>query len=158
MKYSCLFLLAVFLTACSSEPKEAAKAPPAPAKREAPKPRDERHRFPSANQVDSKVEPDHLLGHEWMRGGNVATYKKGKQEYQLIVVRTGGPEAAAIMLLDFKNHMENPKLIAHFGGYFGRDGGKPAFVFAKGDYFAGVIGLPEQQADMVARDFAARLN
>ena len=49
-------------------------------------------------------------------------------------------------------------MIAHFGGYFGNDGGKPAFLFAKNEWFCGVIGLPMADADARAREFAGRLN
>jgi hypothetical protein len=43
------------------------------------------------------------------------------------------------------------------GGYFGTDAGKPVYVFAKLKYLAGVVGLPEDLADPVARQLAARL-
>jgi hypothetical protein len=38
------------------------------------------------------------------------------------------------------------------------DQGKPAFIFAKGPYVAGVVGLTEEKADMEGRKLAARLS
>ena len=67
-------------------------------------------------------------------------------------------EAAALLLFDYKKRMENPKLIPHFGGYYGKDGDRMVFVFAKGSWVAGVAGLPEKDADLAARELAARLN
>jgi hypothetical protein len=60
--------------------------------------------------------------------------------------------------MDFKDRLEGAKFIATFGGYFGLDGQTPVFLFPIGSYLAGIVGLPQQEADQVARDFAARLN
>jgi hypothetical protein len=65
---------------------------------------------------------------------------------------------AAVLLLDFKKQLANPKVIAHFGGYFGKDGDKPTFLFAKNEWLCGVIGLPLADADARGREFASRLN
>ena len=157
MRTLTLFLacLAVLLSGCASEPKPAA-APPAVKK--AAKPVDDTHRFPSTNQVGSKVVDDHLLGHDFLPGGNIAHYKLGKQEYDLILIKTKSPMDAAVLLLDFKKQLASPKVIAHFGGYFGKDGDKPAFLFAKNEWLCGVIGLPLADADARGREFASRLN
>jgi len=146
---------ALLLVGCASETKPAA-APPVVKK--AAKPSDETHRFPAANQVDAKLVDEHLLGHDFLPGGNIAHYKLGKQEYDLLLIKTKSPTDAAILLLNFKNKLEAPKMIAHFGGYFGKDGGKPVFLFAKNEWFCGVIGLPMADADARAREFAGRLN
>lgn len=119
---------------------------------------DETHRFPVEGRLEAKVVEDHVLGREFLPGGNVARYRRGKQEFDMFVIRTSVPEAAALMLFDYKKRMENPKLIAHFGGYYGKDGERMVFVFAKGVWVAGVAGLPEKDADMAARELAARLN
>ncbi len=144
----------LLMAACSTGPKSA----PTPVKKAAVRPADETRRFPAADKVESQVVDDHLLGHDFLPGGNIAHYKKGKQEYDLILIKTSGPEAAALLLLDYKHKLAEPKLIAHFGGYAGKDGDRPAFVFAKGAWLCGVIGLPEAEADMVARELAARVN
>ena len=146
---------ALLLTGCASVPTPAGTPPTV--KRAAP-PSDETHHFPAANLVKAQVIGDHLLGHNFLPGGNIARYKMGKREFDLILIKTKSPIAAAVLLLDFKNYLEGPKVIAHFGGYFGKDGGRPAFVFAKNEWFCGVIGLPEGDADARAREFASRLN
>ena len=46
---------------------------------------------------------------------------------------------AGTKLFDYKNTLADPKFVAHFGGYFGTDGGKPVFLFSKGKYVAGII-------------------
>ncbi len=114
--------------------------------------------FPAEGRVEAKVVEDHVLGREFLPGGNVAHYKRGKQEFDMFLIRTSVPEAAALLLFDYKKRMENPKLIAHFGGYYGKDGDRMVFVFAKGAWVAGVAGLPEKDADLAARELAARLN
>ena len=67
-----------------------------------------------------------------------------------------GPEAA-VLLLDWKAAMSNATFEAGFGGYSGEDAGKSTFVFTKGTWIAGVVGLPEKDAYAAARDLAARL-
>ena len=68
------------------------------------------------------------------------------------------PEAAALLLFDFKSHLRDAKFLPHMGGYFGLDGAAPVYLFQKGAFLAGFVGLPEKQADPLARQFAARLN
>ena len=53
--------------------------------------------------------------------------------------------------------MNDSKLIASFGGYFGQSDGRPVFVFSKGAWIAGIAGLPEKGADAQARLLAAQL-
>jgi hypothetical protein len=147
--------LALLLTGCAPETKPAAA--PAPAKKAA-KPSDETRRLPSADRVEAKVVEDHLLGYEFLPGGSTGHYKQGKVEYDLILVKTGSPTDAAILLLNTKNELENAKLIPHFGGYFGKREGKEMFAFTKNNWFCGVSGLNEAAADAKAREFAARLD
>lgn len=134
--------------------KKAAATPP----KKKPAVADYTHRFPAADRVEAKVVEDHLLGKDFLPGGNIARYRKGKQEYEMFLIRASVPEAAALMLIDYKKRLENPKIIAHFGGYYGKDGDRMVFIFAKGPWFAGVAGLPEKEADLAARELAARLN
>jgi hypothetical protein len=53
--------------------------------------------------------------------------------------------------------LADAKFLPSFGGYFGMDGETPWFVFVKGRYLAGVVGLPQEEADLVARELAARI-
>ncbi len=145
----------VTLAGCGAEPKV---GPATATKKDSPKPADETRRFPKTNFVDSKVVDRGLLGKSFMPGGTLATYKKGATEYQLFLAKTRTPTNAAILLSDWQKALSGAKLIPSFGGYFGLDAEKPVFVFAKGDWIAGIAGLPEKEADIVARTFAALLN
>ncbi len=149
---------ALLAAGCGSAPesRNEAEAPkPAP---KAGLPFDETLKFPSRDRVDVKVYAAPLLGKSFLPGGNVAHYKRGKKEWDLFLVKASDAGAAALLLLDYKKQMTDTRVIAHFGGFAGSDGGTPAFVFAKGRWLAGVRGLPEKEADAAAREFAARIN
>jgi hypothetical protein len=148
-----LSLATIFLAGCGPEPK-----PAPPVKKAAAKPADATRYFTATNRVEVKIVDDHLFGHDFLPGGNIAHYSKGKQEYDVFLIKTSGPEAAALLLLDYKQKLTNPKVIAIFGGFAGKDGDRPAFLFAKGPWLCGVLDLPEAEADLVSRDLAARLN
>ena len=148
-------LATLALAACTPKPEPAPA--PAPVKKAA-RPPDDTHRFPAQNQVESKLVTEPLYGHPFLPAGNIATYKKGSSQYELLLVRAASPTDAAILLLDYKKALQNPKLIAHFGGYFGQDNGRSVFVFTKTRWLAAVVGLPEAEADAIARTFAARLD
>lgn len=155
MLLSAIAVSLLVLAGCGgSAPEKKAAAPPA----KKPAVADETHHFPATDRIEVKVVEDHLLGKDFLPGGNIARYRKGKQEYEMFLIRASVPEAAALMLIDYKKRLENPKIIAHFGGYYGKDGDRMVFVFAKGPWFAGVVGLPEKEADLAARELAARLN
>lgn len=141
------------LISCGSEPKKETPVAVAPA----PTVHDETRRFPVASLVDTKVVPQQLLGKPFMPGGTVANYKKGKTEWSLFVAQFPNSVDAAIALPDWRKALADSKLEPSFGGYFGQDGGQPVFVFAKGEWIAGVKGLPEKEADAQARLLAAKL-
>lgn len=158
MKPTALFsacAVALLLSACgpSTPPEPPKKAAPAH-----PKPVDQSRRFPAANRAEVTLIETSLYGKEFLPGGNIARYKRGAREYEMFLIRAASANAAATLLFDFKSQLANPKFIAHFGGYFGDDAGVPTFLFSKGSWLAGVRGLPEADADTVARDFAARLD
>ncbi len=119
---------------------------------------DQRWKFPQANQVSAQVVDDHLLGKPFLPGGNLADYNDKGKQYQLFLVRTASPEEAMGLLFELKKSMTESKFVAHMGGYFGTDGAKTIYTFQKGPYLAGVVGLPEVEADLLGRQFAARLN
>ena len=125
---------------------------------ETPKPRDETRRFPLANQVGTKVVLAKLMGKDFMPGGTIAHYKKGKLESDMFVAKLASPMDAAITLPDWRKALANVKPVPSFGGLFGQDGGRRVFVFTKGAWVAGIAGLPEKQADTEARTLAGRLN
>src|SRR5579871_5094821 len=111
---------------------------------------DETRRFPLANRVDTQVSATHLLGKTFMPGGTLARYKRGKIEYSMFVAKAATAQDAAFVLLDWHKALTGSKIIPSFGGYFGNDAGHPVFVFAKGLWVAGVVGLPEKDADLAA--------
>lgn len=145
-----------FLISCGGESKAPAPAPAAQA--EAPKPSDESRRFPKANLVDTRVVDQHLLGKTFMPGGTLARYKKGRLEYEMFAAKLPTPLDAAVILPDWRKALTEAKVEASFGGYSGEDGGRPVFVFVKGQWIAGVAGLPPKEADQQARGLAARLD
>jgi hypothetical protein len=148
-----LFAAVVLLAGCgASEKKAAAPPPPQPVK-------DDRLLLLAAHQTSAKVVPDHLLGKVALPGGTIGDYHDGGKKYQLFVIETATAQDAAFLLLDFKPLLTDPAYIAFMGGYFGPDAtnGTPIWVFAKGKYLAGVVGLPRDPADALAREFAARL-
>ena len=100
---------------------------------------------------------DNLLGQEYLPGGNLASYENGGKSYQLFLTAFADNEKSAFALLDAQEALTEAKFVASFGGYYGLEGGTPWFVFGKGKHFAGVVGLPQDEADLVAREFAARI-
>jgi hypothetical protein len=121
-------------------------------------PVDESRRLSMTNRTKAEVIPKALLGKSFMPGGTLATYKKGTKEYRVFVTKLKDPTTAAILLLDWKKVLQGAKLVPSFGGYFGMDGGQPVFVFTKGQWMAGTVGLTEKEADAEARVLATRLN
>ncbi|MCC6343090.1 MAG: hypothetical protein IT166_12880 [Bryobacterales bacterium] len=146
-----LFLL---LGACGPAPRPAPPSKPA----EPPKPADESRRFPKDNLVETKVVGSALLGKPFMPGGTLARYRKGTREFVMFAGKLPSPTDAALLLLDWKKSLTGAKLVPSFGGYFGMDDKRPLFVFPKGNWIAGVAGLPEKEADLQARALASRLN
>ena len=157
MRFFAAIFGVVILSSCGSTP---APAPAETAKKAEPaaKPLDESRRFPKENRTQTKVVDEKLMGKAFMPGGTLAELKKGSTEYQMFVAQTPGPTDAAILLLDWKNALSGAKLVPSFGGYFGTDAGRPVFVFTKGAWIAGIVGLAEKQADAQARLLAAQLN
>ena len=114
--------------------------------------------MPLENRVSAAVVDDHMLDRAWLPGGTLGHYKKGAKEWDLILMKADSPTAAAVWLLDYKRELDGAKLVPSFGGFYGTDKGRPAFVFTKGAWFAAVMGLSEAEADVVARPFALRIN
>lgn len=153
-------ILAMVLAASCGGPSE--EAPAAAETKQAappvPKPPDESRRFPSANQVSLEIVDNHLLGKDFLPGGNLAEYEREGKKYQQFLITCDSPDEATFLMMDFKNEFRDAKFIGHFGGYFGFDGDTPVLLFPRNNYLAGIAGLPQDEADLVARDFAARLN
>lgn len=144
----------LLLAGCGGEPARKAQVVAEPA---AVKPTDEGRRFPTENQVQMRLLERELLGPGFAPGGNVAEYRKGRQAYKLFLTRAATAGKAGLLLFDLKGTMAEPKFVPSFGGYYGALNGQPVFAFAKGRSVAGVVGLPQADADAVARVFATRL-
>lgn len=148
--------LVILLSSCDSKPAPVVTETPKVA--EMPRPSDESRRFPKTNLVSTVVVEKELLGKPFMPGGTLAQYKKGKTEYDVFISKTASANDAALILPDWRKVLTDPKLIPSFGGYFGRDAGRPVFVFSKGAWIAGIAGLPEKDANVEARKLAAKLD
>jgi hypothetical protein len=149
---------AVLLVSCGGEQKTAAPVEQAAKKAPPPKPADETRHIPKTNLVDSKVIPAALMEKSFMPGGTLGHYKNGKTEYDIFVARMPSAVDAAVLLPDWRKTLTDSKLVPSFGGYFGADAGRPVFVFTRDFWIAGIVGLPEKQADLVARSLAPMLN
>lgn len=155
MRTTVLFLL-LGLVACSGPvPEKAASSAPKPVVHDPPV--DLATKFPLAGQTSIQIISDHLLGKDFMPGGNLATYKTAAGDYQIFLLKMADAQKAAFLLLDWKSAMPDAKYLASMGGYFGDDQGKPLYLFAKGPYLAGFVGLSEEKADPEARRLAAKL-
>jgi hypothetical protein len=158
MRIAIFFAAAIALTLASCGPDSKPAPAPVAEKQKAPKPPDESRRLPKANLVEAKVTDEPLLGKTFMPAGTVAHYKNGKTEYDVFVAKLASPDAAAFLLPDWSKALTNSKSVPSFGGYFGQDGDRPVFVFARGRWIAGICGLPQDDADAVARTLASYLD
>jgi len=133
--------------------------PPSSKKEEAPPPvKDNISLLPTADRVNVQIVPNHLLGIEALPGGTLGDYQTRKKKYQLFIIEADSNQKAAFMDTDLRDALKNPEYIAYMGGYFGDRNGTPIYGFAKLQYLAGVVGLPKDEADPIARQLAARLH
>ncbi len=145
-------LLSIGLAGCGSSPQPAAKTEETP-----PPVKDDTGLLPLAGRANARVVPNHLLGIKALPGGSIADYEKDGKKYQLFVIEGDSNQKAAFMVTDLRDALKNPEYIAYMGGYFGDLNGAPVYGFAKLQYVAGVVGLPKDEADPIARQLAARL-
>ncbi len=150
---------ALVLVSCGGDTqKPAPEAPAAPAAMKVAKPVDETRRFPMDGREKVDVVEDHILGKDFLPGGNVAEYKKDGKTWKQFLIKADNPGQTAILLGRIKDSLKDPKFVAHMGGYYGLDGDTPVFAFPKGRWIAGVTGLPEKDADTLGRQMALRLD
>jgi hypothetical protein len=144
----------LLLSSCDSKPvlKEVPKVV------ETRRPTNESRRFPKTNLVGTIVVEKELLGKAFMPGGTLAQYKKGRTEYEMFLAKAVTASDASLILPDWEHALTDAKFLPSFGGYFGRDAGRPVFVFTKGAWIAGIAGLPEKAADVEARKLAGKLD
>jgi len=154
MRPFALILAAAFLVSCSDTPKAAEPK----AVKKAARPTDETRRFPMDGRENVEIIEDHILGMDFLPGGNLATYKIGGKTWREFVIKAESPDQTALLVGACKDHMKDPKFLAHMGGYAGSDGQQILYVFPKGRWVAGVVGLPVAEADPYARMLAQRLD
>ncbi len=154
-----LFTLALALAACSPAPEKKATVVEAPAPDIPVK--DHRFLLPAEHQTSATVVRSHILDNKTLPGGSLGEYEAQGRKYQLFIIESTTAQNAAFLMLDFKDTLKNPVYIAYMGGYFGEPGNppgdKPVYVFARGNFLAGVVGLTQALADPIARELAARL-
>ena len=121
-------------------------------------PADETRRFPMDGRESVEPMAGPLFGMGFLPGGNVAVYRKGGKTWKQFVVKTESAGETAVLLSKVKDALRGPKFVAHMGGYFGMAGDQPFFVFPKGRWLAGTVGLPEKEADTAGRVMALRLD
>jgi hypothetical protein len=136
--FGLLAAVAIF-SACSAKPRQASAL------------------LPKENVVEVKVVQRELLGKAFMPGGALARYQKGKDAYEIFLGKLPTPTDSAIVLAHWDQVLKNPKVIPSLDAYYGVDANRPIFVFAKGQWVAGIAGLPEKEADQQARILAGRL-
>jgi hypothetical protein len=151
-------LLLAGLAGCGSAPEPVATHAPAKAA-PAPEPvKDHTSLFPDAGKVSTKLVPDHILDLNVLPGGSWAEYDVKGKKYQEFIIDTDSTQTAAFMLPDVKAALANPQYISWMGGYYGMLGDKQVYCFSKTHYVAGIVGLPEDQADPLGRVLAAQLH
>jgi len=158
MRKQVLAVLALLSIACgvpSDAPKQAKATKESPPVQ---KPNDEMRRFPMQDRVSVEIVDNHIMEKDFLPGGNLASYEAGGKKWQQFLVHDASPTSAALLLNEYRGVLESPKYIAHMGGYFGKDGDSDVLVMQKGQWLLGIVGLPEKEADTVARGFAARLD
>ncbi len=130
---------------------------PAPEKKAAPKPLDLSAYFAKEGQVGMELVDNHVLGKDYLPGGNLAQYDKGGKKYQQFLIRTRDNESAALLAFEIKGKLGDSKFAPNFGGYFGMDGDQPVFLFPRGKHVGGYVGLSQKDAEDDARVFANRV-
>lgn len=145
-----------FLTSCDINSDQVPHSEKAPIT--TTKPDDLSHLFSSKGREGVELVERNLLGKDYLPGGNLVEYKKEDVRFQQFLIRASTPEKAMFFMIDLKNDLKNAKFIPHLGGYFGSDRGSPILVMQRGRSLAGVVGLPEIDADNVLREFAQRLD
>ena len=62
--------------------------------------------------MESKLVEDHLFGHEFLPGGNMASYRQGRTEYELFLIQLPDAQSAANLLFEYKTKLQGAKVEA----------------------------------------------
>lgn len=149
--------LLLLWASCGPAPKESAPAPDVAASAPKPAAVDASRYLAKEGQISAQFVEDRLLGIAALPGGNIAEYRKNGKSYRQFLLKAPSVALGAVYLSDIKDAMTDPKFVASFGGYFGELNQEPAFVFTKGEYVTGFLGLSREEADAAGRIAAARI-
>jgi hypothetical protein len=120
--------------------------------------KDESNLFLAAGRVATQVYPDHMMNKPFLPGGTMAEFRGDNGEYREFLVHLADGKKAAFLLQDYKKVLQNAADTADNSAYFGTDDGQPTYVFVRGPYLAGVVGLSQDQAKAVARQWSDKLS
>ncbi len=151
------FFPALILATLSCGPAPQPESPKPPSLPDLPRAIAEDVRFPSLNRKSIAVVNAPMLGLSYLAAGNLAQYEAAGKPYKLLTIRCRSAQQAGVYIFDIKNQMKEPKFVASYGGYFSNTSAGPLFVFAKGTYIGGIVGLPEEEAIQTGKEFASRI-
>ena len=120
--------------------------------------KDESSLFLSAGRVATQVYPDHMMNKQFLPGGTMAEFQGDKGEYREFLVHLQDGKKAAFLLQDYKKVLQNTADNTDGAAYFGTDDGQPTYVFVRGPYLAGIVGLSQDQAQAVAKQWSDKLS
>ncbi len=153
-----LAMIAVGVAIGCGSPQDQVPAEPEKAARVIEEVRDETHRFHKVGLIGAKVVETNLGGKEFMPGGNLAEYEQDGKTYQVLFTQRRNADQAMVLLMDYKDILEDSKFVPHYGGFFGTDSGTPTLIFQKNRYVVVVRGLDLEAADQAGRMIAGHLN
>ena len=135
------WLAGMLATLCACGGAPAAREPQSVPAAAPARPPDEQRRFPLADQTSMRLIEDHVLGKDFARRKRCGIQAERKT-YQQFLVHAKIPEAAALLMFNYKSACAR-QYLPHMGGYFGMDAATPVFRF-KGRVPGRVCGLPEK--------------
>lgn len=154
MKNVAILMILCGLMSCGSSPApEPAQTAPAPP----PAPRDDSNLLPEEGLISSSVAAEHVLDKDYLPGGTVGEYERDGKNYSVFLINLPNPDRAGMLAYDVKERLADAKFVASFGGYFGMDGDQPWFIFPRKSVLVGVVGLPEEEADLLSRELASHI-
>ena len=119
---------------------------------------DETYLFPLAGRVATQYYADHMMNKEFLPGGTMAEYNGETGEFRAFIVHLAHGGNASFLLEDYKKALHNPTPAANGSAYFGTDDGQPTYVFVRGPYLAGIVGLPRDRAATFAKELSDKLS
>ena len=91
--------------ACSIPSDQPAETKTAKVSPPVEKPRDETRRFRSRNRVSVELVLNHVMGKDFLPGGNVARYDDNEKQWRQFLVHVDSPTSAALLLNEYRGAM-----------------------------------------------------